>query len=204
MTVISVRLVRKCRTAEQRVFNCYETGVHGALATQSVFHDLEPITQEGELGFFVFSARQYLFYNKRDVQFEVHRTRSDGFSPDFQLKNFFAKSNACSRGDLVEHANLKTEKSLHNACRELCQFMMRHLQGMLMNSLLYCLPNMLAREWSFLGLCLVPHPGPRTLSFLFAYLLDVVLSVLGITKPALLTASIAVLDDDGNPLSGDG
>lgn len=126
--------------------------------------------------------------------------QSDSFPPDCQLKWFLQECTPCTREDLVEGANPKSEKRLETALRGLCQFTMSHFQCMMKNGLLYCVLNKLVRKWSRQRRFLIPHPSYCTLTFLSTYLLYNVASVLLITELALPTTLIVVLVDDGNVL----
>lgn len=64
MYLLSVRLVHRGRTVQQRVPIFYKTGMRVALATQSVFHAWKAILQEAEQSYSAFSAHPYPFYDK--------------------------------------------------------------------------------------------------------------------------------------------
>lgn len=103
--------------------------------------------------------------------------------------------------DLCCGCDSEQRKIFGTALRMPCQFMMSPLQGTLQNDLLYRLSNKLGQKWPLVRLYEVLHPVHYILTFLFAYVSDDVVSVLGITKPKLPTASIFILDDDGIVLS---
>lgn len=99
---------------------------------------------------------------------------------------------------LSYRSGFELRKGLDTALRKLYKLVMSHLQVMLQNCLFHCLSNKLAKRLFFLRF-IIPHGV--TLIFLFAYLHEDKVSVLGITKPVLPTSLIVVLHHDRNVLS---
>lgn len=122
------------------------------------------------------------------------------FFLNFRKKDFLEAFTTYTREGLVADTNENKEERFDTALRKLCQLIINYSHGMLINGLSCRLSDERIQKWSLQKYFQVLHLTQCTLPLFFSYQSGDVVPMIGIAKSTLATASVVVLDDDGNLL----
>lgn len=151
-----IRVVDKGSAVQRPVTISFHTAVRVALETQSVFNAWWAINEEAVISSFA-SAHPFQLYKNRDGQLKVLGDWIDGLMWIVVLKAFFEDWNLWTRKALVVDVALNKKGGQDPSPRKLFLFMIKHVQGTLMNDLVYCYWNKNGTKWSPLRTCMISH-----------------------------------------------